>query len=182
MATITNHLSEKDINFIKNQKMFFVSTTPKEGKINLSPKGLDETFKIIDENKILWLNYFGSGNETAAHLLEDDRMTIMFCAFEGEANILRLYCKAKAIQEKDEKWEEYISHFPIKRAARQVFEVTIENINNSCGMGVPIYDYVGQRDELANFYDNSTKEEHIKFMKKHNEISFDGKPTKLFED
>lgn len=181
MANFTNKLSEDDINFIKKQKMFFVSTTPKEGKINLSPKGLDDTFKIINENKILWLNYFGSGNETAAHLLEDKRMTLMFCAFEGSANILRLYCTAKAIQEKDENWDEYISHFPIKRAARQVFEVTIESINNSCGMGVPLYDYLGQRKELTDFYDNSSKEDHIAYMKKKNQVSFDGKETKLFE-
>jgi len=85
MGKITDKLSSIDMEFIKKQKMFFVSTAPKEGKINLSPKGLDDTFKIINENKILWLNYFGSGNETAAHLLEDNRMTIMFCAFEGDA-------------------------------------------------------------------------------------------------
>ncbi|WP_419764258.1 MAG: pyridoxamine 5'-phosphate oxidase family protein [Arcobacter sp.] len=182
MGSITERLSKKDIEFIENQKMFFVSTAPKDGKINLSPKGLDDTFKIIDENKILWLNYFGSGNETAAHLLEDNRMTIMFCAFDGEPNILRLYCKAKAIQERDDVWEEYISHFSTKRAARQVFEVTIENVNNSCGMGVPLYDFIGQRDDLTNLYNKMSKEEHITYMKKKNLVSFDGKDTKLFED
>ena len=182
MANFSDKLSNEDIEFINNQKMFFVSTAPKDGKINLSPKGLDDTFKIIDKNTILWLNYFGSGNETAAHLLEDNRMTIMFCAFEGDANILRLYCTAKCIQEKDKEWEDYIKHFSINRAARQVFEVKIESINNSCGMGVPLYDFVNQRKELTNFYDNSTKEEHIEYMKKKNQISFDGKPTKLFEE
>lgn len=182
MANITDKLSKIDIEFIENQKMFFVSTAPKDGKINLSPKGLDDTFKIIDENKILWLNYFGSGNETAAHLLEDNRMTIMFCAFEGDANILRLYCKARGIQERDDEWEEYISHFSTKRAARQVFEVTIENVNNSCGMGVPLYDFIGQRDDLTNYYNRTTKEEHIAYMKKKNQVSFDGKDTKLFKD
>ncbi|RXJ77820.1 pyridoxamine 5'-phosphate oxidase family protein [Arcobacter sp. F2176] len=182
MANITDKLSKLDIEFIKKQKMFFVSTTPKDGKINLSPKGLDDTFKIIDENKILWLNYFGSGNETAAHLLEDNRMTIMFCAFEGAPNILRLYCKAKAIQKKDDAWEEYISHFSTKRAARQVFEVTIENVNNSCGKGVPLYDFIGQRDELPILYNKMSEEEHVAYMKKKNVLSFDGKETKLFED
>ena len=180
MANITKELSQEDISFIKKQKMFFVATAPKNGKINLSPKGLDDTFKIIDKNTILWLNYFGSGNETAAHLLEDERMTIMFCAFENEANILRLYCKTKTIQEKDENWNDYIKHFKKQRAARQVFEVTILNINNSCGMGVPLYDYVEQREELNNFYDKTNKEEHIKYMKKNNILSFDGKETKLF--
>ena len=182
MANFSNQLSKEDIEFIEKQKMFFVSTAPKSGKMNISPKGLDDTFKIIDGNKILWLNYFGSGNETAAHLLEDDRMTIMFCAFEGEANILRLYCKAKAIQEKDKNWNEYIKHFFIKRAARQVFEVTIESVNNSCGKGVPLYDFVSQREQLTNYYDNTSKDEHTAYMKKKNQISFDGKATKLFED
>jgi predicted pyridoxine 5'-phosphate oxidase superfamily flavin-nucleotide-binding protein len=180
MAKITDKLNEKDIEFINKQKMFFVSTAPKQGKINLSPKGLDDTFKIINNNKILWLNYFGSGNETAAHLLEDNRMTLMFCAFDGKPNILRLYCTAIAIQEKDENWDEYISHFPIQRAARQVFEVTVLNVNNSCGMGVPLYDFVDQRDELTNYYDNNTEEHYLKYMKKNNQFSFDGKPTELF--
>jgi hypothetical protein len=181
MAKFTDKLSSKDINFIKNQKMFFVSTAPKDGKINISPKGLDETFKIIDEDTILWLNYFGSGNETAAHLLEDNRMTIMFCAFEGKPNILRLYCEAKCIQEKDNYWNEYISNFSSSHGARQVFEVKIKNINSSCGMGVPLFDFVNQRKDLTNYYENSSKEEHIAYMKKKNQTSFDGKDTKLFD-
>jgi len=182
MSNITDKLSKKDIEFINSQKMFFVSTAPKKGKINLSPKGLDDSFKIINENKVLWLNYFGSGNETAAHLLEDNRMTIMFCSFEGSANILRLYCRARAIQEKDKNWDKYISKFPIKHGARNIFEVTIENVNNSCGLGVPLYGFISQRQELRDDYNALTKEEHIAYMKKKNVISFDGKPTKLFED
>jgi len=182
MAHITDSLNDKDKQFIENQKMFFVSTAPKDGKINLSPKGLDDTFKIIDNNKILWLNYFGSGNETAAHLLEDNRMTIMFCAFEGKPNILRLYCTARAIQEKDVEWEEYISNFSISRAARQVFEVTIENVNNSCGQGVPLYEFTEQRENLSNYYDKRSNDDYKRYMKKNNQISFDGKATKLFED
>lgn len=182
MANITQELNQKDKDFIKTQKMFFVSTAPKDGKINLSPKGLDDTFKIIDDNTILWLNYFGSGNETAAHLLEDNRMTIMFCAFEGKPNILRLYCTARAIQEKDEEWEKYTSNFSVSRAARQVFEVTIHNVNNSCGMGVPLYDYIEQRKDLDTYYDKRNDDDYKRYMKKNNQVSFDGKPTKLFED
>jgi hypothetical protein len=180
MGKITNKLNNSDIEFINKQKMFFVSTVPKDGKINISPKGLDDTFKIIDENKILWLNYFGSGNETAAHLLEDSRMTIMFCAFEGKANILRLYCKAKAIQERDSNWNEYICHFKNIDGARQVFDITIENVNNSCGMGVPLYDFVEQREDLTKLYKKMSKKEQVDYMKRKNQISFDGKETKLF--
>ena len=180
MAKFKESLDEKLIEFIHNQKMFFVSTAPKEGKINISPKGLDGTLKIIDNKTIYWLNYFGSGNETAAHLLEDSRMTLMFCAFEGNPLILRLYCQAKVIQEKDENWHEYISHFEKNHGARQVFVIEIESVNSSCGMGVPLYDFVNQRDDLDEYYTKRTKEQHIDYMKKHNQISFDGKETKLF--
>ncbi len=182
MGKITDTLSLEDIEFIKKQKMFFVATAPKDGKINLSPKGLDDTFKIINNNKILWLNYFGSGNETATHLLEDKRMTIMFCAFENEPNILRLYCKAKSIQEKDSSWDKYLSHFENTNGARQVFEVTIEYVNNSCGMGVPLYEFKTQREDLTKLYSNMSKEEQIEYMKRKNQFSFDGKASQLFEN
>ncbi len=181
MSKITEFLSKKDIEFIEKQNMYFVSTAPLKGKINLSPKGLDDTFKIIDKNTILWLNYFGSGNETASHLLEDNRMTIMFCSFYGKANILRLYCKVNVIQEKDEAWSDYLKNFKVSRAARQIFEVSILNVNNSCGMGVPLYDFVNQRPDLINYFNKRSNKDYIKFMKKHNQVSFDGKDTKLFK-
>lgn len=180
MAKFVEQLDDKLIEFIQNQKMFFVATAPKEGKINISPKGLDGSLKIIDKKTIIWLNHFGSGNETAAHLQEDNRLTMMFCAFEGDALILRLYCEVKFVQEKDESWDEYIKHFDYTRGARQVFELNILSVNSSCGMGVPLYDFVSQRDELTEYYNNSSKEEHIEYMKKKNQISFDGKPTNLF--
>jgi len=180
MAKFQESLNETLIEFINNQKMFFVSTAPKKGKINISPKGLDKSLKIIDNNTIYWLNYFGSGNESAAHLLEDDRMTMMFCAFEGDALILRLYCRVEVIQEKDKNWNEYVSHFENEKGARQVFVLHIESVNNSCGWGVPLYDFVAQRDTLSEYFENSTKEDHIKYMKKNNQISFDGKETNLF--
>ncbi|PLY07628.1 MAG: pyridoxamine 5'-phosphate oxidase [Arcobacter sp.] len=180
MAKFKEKLDEKLIKFINQQHMFFVATAPKEGKINISPKGLDGTLKIIDESTILWLNFFGSGNETAAHLQEDNRLTMMFCAFEGKHLILRLYCSVKVIQEKDKSWNKYIEKFEYTNGARQVFELSIESVNSSCGMGVPLYDFVSDRSELTDYYNNSTKEEHIAYMKKKNQISFDGKATNLF--
>ncbi len=181
MAKFQDTLDESLIKFINNQKMFFVATAPKEGKINISPKGLDGTLKIIDNSTIYWLNYFGSGNETAAHLQEDNRLTLMFCAFEGNPLILRLYCSVEVVQEKDEKWGDSIEHFENSHGARQVFKLHIESVNNSCGWGVPLYDFVSQRDKLSNYMENSTKEDHIKYMKKNNQTSFDGKPTHLFK-
>ncbi len=180
MAKFQENLDDELIEFIKQQHMFFVATAPEDGKINISPKGFDKSLKIIDESTILWLNHLGSGNETAAHLQDDDRLTMMFCAFEGKPLILRLYCSAKVIQEKDENWNEYIKHFEYQNGARQVFELSIESVNSSCGKGVPLYDFVEDRKGLKNFYDNSSKEEQITYMKKKNQISFDGKPTNLF--
>ena len=180
MANFFDKLDDNMKEFILKQQIFFVATAPKEGKINLSPKGLDG-LKIINNNKLLWLNYFGSGNETAAHLLEDDRMTLMMCAYEGEPKILRIYAKVNVIQEKDAIWNEYISQFENIHGARQVFELNIESINDSCGWGVPLYQYQGQRDKLTNYFDNSTKEDHLAYMKKNNQLSFDGKETKLFD-
>lgn len=179
MAKFQDSLDEKSIEFIKKQQMFFVSTAPKEGKINISPKGLD-SLKIIDNSTLIWLNHFGSGNETAAHLLEDERITLMFCAFEGEALILRIYAKAIVYHERDEKFSEYIKKFEYSNAARQIFELKIESINSSCGMGVPLFDYVGQRDDLVSYYDSHTKEQHLDYMRRKNQKSFDGKDTKLF--
>jgi len=179
MANFFDELDDSMIKFIEEQKMFFVATAPKDGRINMSPKGL-EGLKIVNNNKLLWLNYFGSGNETAAHLLEDNRMTLMMCAYDGAPKILRIYAKVNVIQEKDEQWNEYISEFENTHGARQVFELNIESINDSCGWGVPLYEYQGQRDKLSNYLDNSTKEEHVAYMKKNNQLSFDGKETKLF--
>ena len=180
MASFKDALNEKDIKFIQEQKMFFVSTAPKDGRINISPKGLDGTLKILDNNTIIWLNYFGSGNETAAHLLENPRITLMFCAYENETLILRIYAKAIVLHERDYKFQEYIKLFDYKNASRQIFELDIQSVNSSCGMGVPLYKYISQRDDLVNYYDSHTKEEYIKYMKKKNQISFDGKETKLF--
>lgn len=181
MAHIFDGLNESMKNFIQKQKMFFVATAPKEGKINLSPKGLD-TLKIISNNKILWLNYLGSGNETAAHLLEDNRMTLMFNAFEGDPLIIRIYARVKVIQEKDTQWNKYIQNFSNTSGARQVFELEIDSVNSSCGWGVPLYEYKGQRQKLKNYLDTSTKEEQLVYMKKNNQFSFDGKETKLFKN
>ena len=180
MANFFDKLDDKMKDFINAQQMFFVATAPKEGRINLSPKGL-EGLKIVSDSKLLWLNYFGSGNETASHLLEDDRMTLMMCAYDGEPKIMRIYARVKVIQEKDAQWDEYISEFENTAGARQVFELNIESINDSCGWGVPLYEYQGQRDILTDYYGKTTKEEHIAYMKKNNQLSFDGKETKLFD-
>lgn len=179
MAKFKDELNDKLIEFIKEQKMFFVATAPQDGKINISPKGLDG-LHIVDNKTIIWLNHFGSGNETAAHLLEDERMTLMFCAFKDEALILRIYAKAKVFHERDKEFSKYLKLFDYTTGARNIFELSIQSVNSSCGMGVPLYDFVSQREDLTSYYDNSSKEEHLSYMKRKNLKSFDGKDTGLF--
>ena len=125
MGKKMDHINPRLQAFIEQQKVFFVGTAMKEGTINVSPKGMD-TFKVIDKNKIVWLNLTGSGNETAAHLQDSNRMTIMFCAFEGKPLILRLYGTAIAHHVRDEQFDQYIGLFPKYTGSRQIIEMTVE--------------------------------------------------------
>lgn len=171
----------KDLqDFIKEQKMFFTGTAGAEGKVNVSPKGMD-TFRIIDSLHVIWLNLTGSGNETAAHLLENGRITIMFNAFDGNPKILRLYGTGRSIHPHDAEWENLISKFPKMPSARQIIDIHIELIQTSCGFGVPLYDYVGKRDHIDKWVDNKGEEGIRKYWKEKNQISLDGKPTGILE-
>jgi len=147
MGTQHTKINTRIKKFIKAQKLFFVATATENGRINLSPKGMD-AFRVIDENKVLWLNVTGSGNETAAHLLQNNRMTIMFCAFEGAPNILRLFGQAKVHHVADKKYSDFSKHFPKSPGARQIIEIQVDLVQTSCGMGVPYYDYKGERKQL----------------------------------
>ncbi len=174
-------ISNKHQAFIQAQQMFFVATAPKGGHLNLSPKGL-ESLHIINSNRVLWLNYTGSSNETAAHLREDDRMTIMFCAFEGDPKILRLYGHARTIHPRDDDWETLLRHFPDTAGARQLIEMDVELVHTSCGFGVPLYSYTGQRDTLTRWIEKKGEEGITQYWTDRNVQSLDGKPTGIFED
>lgn len=166
--------------FIEVQKIFFVATAPNSGRINLSPKGMD-SFRVIDENRVLWLNVTGSGNETAAHLLENDRITIMFCSFEGAPNILRLYGKGKEIKEGDASWDELIQLFPEIPGTRQIFDITITSAQTSCGMSIPFYDYKGERNELNDWASEQGKDGIKNYWENKNQTSIDGLPTNIIK-
>jgi len=140
-----SEISDKHAEFISRQKIFFVGTAAPDGRVNVSPKGMD-TLRIEGRNRVCWLNLTGSSNETAAHLLESDRMTIMFCAFEGKPRILRLYGRARTIHPRDEDWNDLISMFPPVAGAWQIIEMAVDLVHSSCGMGVPRFDYAGDRD------------------------------------
>jgi hypothetical protein len=166
--------------FIEAQKIFFVATAPNSGRINLSPKGMD-SFRILSENRVLWLNVTGSGNETAAHLLENERITIMFCSFEKAPSILRLYGKGKEIKEDDDSWNELICLFPETPGTRQIFDITIESAQNSCGMSIPYFEFKGERNDLNNWAAEQGKEGIKNYWTNENQQSIDGLPTKILE-
>ena len=180
MSKFYTKLTSRLQKFIEAQKIFFVATAPVSGRINLSPKGMD-SFRVIDENRVLWLNVTGSGNETAAHLLENDRITMMFCSFEGAPNILRLYGKGKEIKEGDTSWNELISLFPETPGTRQIFDITIESAQTSCGMSIPFFEYQGERNELNEWATEQGKEGIKEYWENKNQTSIDGLPTNILK-
>lgn len=164
--------------FIAEQGLFFVATAGSDGRVNLSPKGMD-TLRILDQNTILWLNLTGSGNETAAHVLEIPRMTLMFCAFDGDARIVRVYGQAEMMMPGDDNWEENAELFPRLAGSRQIFKLNIDLVQTSCGTGVPEMAITSQRgyDELVPFYDDMGEDGVKAYWKRKNAESIDGKPT-----
>ena len=174
-------LSEQHIDFISNQKIFFVGTATADSLINISPKGMD-SFKVLDSNTVAWLNVTGSGNETAAHVQQHPRMTIMFIAFDGNPMILRLYGKAVAVHAYDAEWDELYNGFPPLPGARQVFKVSIELVQTSCGMSVPLFDYVSDRDQLNRWAIKKGEEGVKDYWKQKNQLSLDGLPTNILGD
>lgn len=180
MGQRTTELSEKQIEFIEEQKLFFVGTAAAESRVNISPKGMD-SFRVLNSSRVIWLNVTGSGNETSAHIQEDGRMTVMFCAFTGKPLILRLYGHAKVIHPYDAEWQELAAHFPPIPGARQVFEMQVELVQTSCGMGVPYYDYVEEREQLTTWATKQGEEGVAEYWKKKNQVSLDGKPTHILD-
>ena len=127
-----------------------MGTTTVDSRVNISPKGMD-SLRVLDKNRVVWLNVTGSGNETSTHIQENPRMAIMLTAFEGNPMILRLYGDAKVVHKNDREWEELFSLFNPIPGARQIFDLTVDLVQTSCGMAVPIYDYIEEREQLKNW-------------------------------
>ncbi|MES2625363.1 MAG: pyridoxamine 5'-phosphate oxidase family protein [Pseudomonadota bacterium] len=162
--------------FIEKQHIFFVGTAAADGRVNISPKGMD-SLRVLDQNHVLWLNVTGSGNETAAHVQELSRMTLMFCAFTDAALILRLYGTARVIHVTDPEWPELYAHFTPNPAPRQIFQMTVDLVQTSCGTAVPFFDYVEDREELNEWAAKKDEEGIRQYWLTRNELSVDGKDT-----
>jgi len=167
--------------FIKQQKIFFVGTAAAKGRVNISPKGMD-TFYVLNDQEVLWLNLTGSGNETAAHVLEDSRMTIMFCSFEKNPLILRLYGEAEVFHERDQAFSEYINYFEETAGSRQIFKLNIDLVQTSCGFGVPFMDYKGERETLKVWAEQKGESGIKEYWTDKNQTSLDGLETGIFKD
>lgn len=172
MQSINDHLKA----FIEKQQLFFVGTAGIDGRVNVSPKGLD-TLRVVDKNRVVWLNLTGSGNETAAHLLEINRMTLMFCSFDEMPLILRLYGTAKTVHPRDEEWNSLIELFPDQKGARQIYDMTVETVQTSCGYAVPFYNQVGDRSRLTEWTEQKGEEGIRTYWEEKNQKSIDGKMT-----
>jgi hypothetical protein len=176
MAKQYSQLTDDLSDFIRRQKIFFVGTAASDGRVNVSPKGMD-TLRVVSANRVVWLNLTGSGNETAAHLLENNRITLMFCSFEGAPQILRLYGQARAFHPHDAEWNSLVDFFPPIPGARQIIDVSIELVQTSCGFAVPLLDFKTERDQLEKWAENRGPAGVRKYWEEHNQQSLDGKPT-----
>ncbi|MET0118861.1 MAG: pyridoxamine 5'-phosphate oxidase family protein [Sedimenticola sp.] len=181
MAKRYPSISEAHQQFIERQKLFFVATSMPGGRLNLSPKGMD-TLRVTGPNRVVWLNLTGSGNETAAHLRHDPRITLMFCALDGAPMILRLYGTARALHQRDDGWSELAALFPEMTGARQFIEVDVDLVQSSCGSAVPLYDYVADRDGLAKWAEKRGREGVRRYWEERNLLSLDGVPTGVLDD
>jgi len=178
MAQQYSEISDRLAEFIRTQHVFFVATAARGGHVNVSPKGLD-ALRILGPDRVAWLNGTGSGNETAAHLLDVNRMTLMFCSFERQPLILRLYGTATEIQPDQPEWDEYIGLFPPMLGARQVFDLKVELVQTSCGYGVPFMEYVDDRPLMAQWAEKKGPDGLDAYHREKNMTSIDGFPTGL---
>ncbi len=162
--------------FVSEQHLFFVATAVENGRINLSPKGMD-SLRILSPDRLLWLNVTGSGNESAAHVLANRRMTIMWTSFVGAPLILRAYGTARCIYPDHPEWPELAAQLPDIPGARQIFDLAVEMVQTSCGMAVPLMDYREDRDLLRHWAAKKSPAELEAYWAEKNRASIDGLDT-----
>jgi Pyridoxamine 5'-phosphate oxidase len=176
MARAYDAISDELAAFIAAQPVFFVATAPADGgHVNLSPKGLD-TFAVLDANTVAYLDLTGSGVETIAHLRENGRITIMFCAFDGKPNIVRLYGWGEVLPTGDPEADALLPRFGAYPGARSVIRVHLDRVSTSCGYGVPLLRYEGERHQLLEFAERRGPDGLVEYREQKNAASIDGLP------
>lgn len=169
-------LTDDHVDFIQRQHLFFVGTAGAEGHVNVSPKGMD-TFRVTGPTEVIWLNLTGSGNETAAHVLENGRMTVMFCSFDKQPLIMRLYGRASVTHPRDDDWSQLIELFPGHAGARQIFRLALDLVQTSCGYAVPRYRLVDERPTLAKWAEKRGRAGIEEYWREKNTRSLDDQDT-----
>ncbi|WP_120076374.1 pyridoxamine 5'-phosphate oxidase family protein [Aurantiacibacter odishensis] len=177
MSDFFDELNFKHIEMIEDQPVFFVATAAADARINLSPKGLRDTFRVLSPGRVAYLDLGGSGNETNAHLLADGRITLMFCNFQQPALILRIYGKGRPVLPWESGWDEIAQHFILLPGTRQIFDIEVESVQTSCGWGVPFMEYERERKTLLKAHSNADPQEWAGKHKRRRE-SIDGLPTR----
>jgi hypothetical protein len=176
MSEFTDHVTEEHAAFIAKQPVFFVATAADGARINLSPKGMD-SFRVLGPKRVGYLDVGGSGNETHAHLAADGRATIMFCAFDRPALILRIYGRGRAILPQDEHWDEIAACFTLLPGTRQIFEFDVDSVQTSCGWGVPFMTFDRERQTLSKYHVADDPEKRLRTSAKRQK-SIDGLPVR----
>ena len=180
MAKFYTELNESLKKFIVEQKMFFTATAPEKGRINLSPKGMD-TIRLIDNKTVAYLDLTGSGNETAAHLIENGRLTMMFCSFSDKPLILRLHGNGRVIQQKSKEWQKLYPLFEPMSGIRQIIVLEISDVQTSCGYGVPVYELKEERKTILKWAEKKGEQGIQEYWKENNQTSIDGLPTNILK-
>lgn len=180
MAKQFDDLSEALIRFIDAQHMFFVGSAAPDGRVNISPKGMD-SLRVLGPSRIVWRNLTGSGNETAGHLAQINRMTLMWCGFEARPMILRCYGSAKTLHPRDPAFDALNALFPASQGARQIYDVAIDLVQTSCGYAVPFMEYTGERDVLEKWTEDRGSEGILEYWETRNQTTIDGAPTHILE-
>ncbi len=164
--------------FIEAQHVFFVATAPRDGgRVNLSPKGIDGTLQVVDEHTVAYLDITASGAETIAHLRENGRITVMFCSFDRAPKILRLQGTGRVITPYDQEWPAWSGRFPATPAARAVVVVEVQRVADTCGYGLPLMDYAGERDLLVPAIERKGAQGILDYRRQKNRVSIDGLPA-----
>lgn len=177
MADFFDTLTDKHIAMIEAQPVFFVATAAADARINLSPKGLADTLRVLSPVRVAYLDLGGSGNETNAHLLADGRITLMVCNFQQPALILRIYGQGRAVLPQDGEWAELAERFTLLPGTRQIFDIAVESVQTSCGWGVPVMDFEHHRETLTKYHAQAEPEAWAaKYSKR--DTSIDGLPAR----
>ena len=177
MSEFTTHITDDHRTFIEKQPVFFIATAAADARINLSPKGMD-SFRVLDDRRVGYLDVGGSGNETHAHLSADGRATIMFCAFDRPALILRIYARGRAVLPQDARWDDLAGHFAMLPGTRQIFEFDVDSVQTSCGWGVPLMTFDRESQTLKKYAAKFSDAELLAYQANRTK-SIDGLPVRL---